>query len=153
MPLHRPCVLILALAILPPAPAPAHFLADDAPKLAGTWKWSWKDAAGETHRHVLEIEGVGDKLTGRERFDDKAAIKVDDLKLVGKKISFSVTRDNRRAEYEGTVDSTDLITGNVTVVQGGQSSEFGWSASREKAKKGEPGGPDQPSDSASGPGT
>ena len=36
--------------------------ADDAPQLAGTWNWSWKDQNGRTHHHVLEIEGVTTKL-------------------------------------------------------------------------------------------
>ena len=125
--LNRRLVFRLAGVALLAGPAA---LADDPPKLAGTWTWKWKDAQGETHRHVLEVEGPADKLVGRERFDDEAAIKVDDLKLAGKKITFAVTRKGRRAEYTGTVASADTINGMVTTVIDGQSSEFGWTASR-----------------------
>src|SRR5262249_36895009 len=52
--------LVLALAVTSAARAA------DMPKLAGNWTWSWNDAAGETHRHILEIEGLGEKLAARE---------------------------------------------------------------------------------------
>ncbi len=134
--LNRRLALGIALGALlaGPAPTPA---ADDPPKVAGSWSWKWKDAQGETHRHVLEVEGAGDKITARERFDDEAAVKVDDFKLDGKKISFAVTRKGRHADYKGTVDSADTINGVVVVVlEGGQPSEFGWTANREAGGKG-----------------
>ncbi len=126
--------LLLGALIVGTAGAVAP-LADDPPKVAGTWTWKWKDAKGETHRHVLELEGEGKKLAGRERYDDEAAVKVDDLKLVGKKISFAVARKGRRAEYSGSVDSADTINGMVTTTTDGQASEFGWTASREAGGK------------------
>jgi len=135
MSLNRRLALGIALGVLlvGPARAPA---ADDPPKVAGTWSWKWKDAQGETHSHVLEVEGAGDKLAARERYDEEAAVKVDDLKLAGKKISFAVNRKGRHAEYKGTVDSADTINGVVVVVpEGGQPSEFGWTAKREAGGK------------------
>ncbi len=129
---RRTALCLMALAAWLPGQAPA---ADDPPKVAGTWTWKWKDAQGETHRHVLELEGAGAKLVGRERFDDEAAIKVDELKLDGKKITFSVIRKGRRAEYKGTVAAADTINGDVTVTMDGQASEFGWTATREAGAK------------------
>src|SRR5262245_25136465 len=107
---------------------------DDAPNLAGTWTWKWKDAQGETHRHVLEIEGKGAKLAARERFDDEKPVKINDLKVVDKKVSFSVLRGDRRAFYSGTIDDADTINGKVSVSeQGGQSMDFGWTDVRKPA--------------------
>jgi len=132
MTIHGRLALGLALGALIAAPTLA---AENPPKLAGTWTWKWKDAEGEMHRHVLEVEGDGAKLTARERFDDEKAIKVDDLKLEGKTISFAVTRNGRYAVYKGKVASADTIDGEVTVTDAGQANEFGWTAKREERAK------------------
>ena len=88
-----------------------------------------------THKHVLEVEGSGEKLSARERFDDEEPVKVTDLKLTDKKVSFSVSREKRQASYSGTLKSADLIEGLVNTSTGGQTSEFGWEARREATKK------------------
>ncbi len=108
--------------------------ADDPPKLAGTWTWTWKDPQGETHRHVLEVEGIGTKLAARERFDDLAPVRVSDLKLDGKKIQFTVVRGAKRSDYKGVVadPDPDTMSGKVTITQEGQPTEFLWKAQREK---------------------
>ena len=106
-----------------------------APKLAGTWTWEWKDAEEKTHKHVLEVEGVGAKIAARERFDDLAAIKVTELKLDGKALSFTVQRGDRRSEYKGTVADADTINGTVTVSVNNQPNQFGWTAKRERPAK------------------
>ena len=126
--------LSLAAGAVLAAPAVAHS-SEDPPALAGTWTWSWKDANGETHRHTLELEGTGPKLTGKERADDKPAVKVEALKQEGKTIGFAVNRDGHYAEYKGTVDSADTINGRVTVMQGGATSEYGWTATRKPTAK------------------
>jgi len=110
--------------------------AADVPKLAGNWTWTWKDPAGETHRHILEVEGLGTKLAARERFDDMPAVRVADLSLDGKKVRFSVVRDKRRADYSGVVADDDAtINGTVNVTVDGQADEFVWKARREPAPK------------------
>jgi hypothetical protein len=109
--------------------------ADDASKLVGTWTWSWKGADGTTHTHTLEVEGSGEKLAARERFDDLEAVKVNDLKVDGKKVSFSVLRGKRRSEYNGKLDGDDTIDGKVLVEDDGRSNEYTWTAKREKPKK------------------
>ena len=125
--------ILLALPCLVAAAAPAD---DSPPKLAGTWTWKWKDGQGETHRHVLEVEGEGDKMVAEERFDDEKAIKVEKIKLDGKKLTIAVERGNRRSLYVGTVASDDTINGNVTVTTEGQpATEFGWTATREAGGK------------------
>ena len=106
---------------------------NDAPSpLSGTWTWQWKDADGMNHRHILEVEGVGPKLAARERFDELPAVKVDDLKLSDKEVRFSVTRDSKRSEYQGNLTKADTINGTVSVAVMGQTSQFGWTALKEK---------------------
>ena len=126
-----------AVLLLPCAPIAGGAAADDEPpKLAGTWTWKWKDAEGETHRHKLEVEGEGEKMIAREQYDDEKSIKVEKIKLDGKKITIAVDRGSRRSLYVGTVASGDTINGTVTVtIQGQPASEFGWTASREAGIK------------------
>jgi len=103
--------------------------------LAGTWTWSWKDAAGETHRHVLEVEGVDTKLAARERRDELPPVRVNDLKLVEKRVRFSVVRGQNRADYVGVWADPSTINGTVTVTTDGQSQEHVWKATRRPAPK------------------
>ena len=110
--------------------------AADAPPLAGTWEWEWKDGQGTTHRHVLEVEGDGKALAARERFDDLEPIKVDDLKVAGKQVTFTVKRGDRRAEYAGSLDGPDTINGKVNVAAAeNQPNAFTWTAKRRPAAK------------------
>lgn len=125
--------IIVACTVLVLVAAPGRAAGLD--ELVGTWTWTWKDAQGETHKHVLEVEGSGDKVAARERFDEMEPVKVTDLKLVDKKVSFTVKRGERRSSYSGTVKEKDAIDGVVTVSSDGQPGEFGWSAKREPAKK------------------
>ncbi len=112
------------------------FAADEPAKLAGTWTWKWKDGKGDTHRHTLEVEGEGAKMVARERYDDEPAIKVEKIKIDGKKVTISVDRKDRHSVYVGTVASADTINGVVTVsTEGSPDSEFGWTATREATKK------------------
>jgi len=132
-PTRRNFGLVLATwLVLPCLPIAVARPADDPLKLAGTWTWKWKDAQGETHRHVLEVEGEGDKMVARERFDNEPAIKVDKIKLDGKKLSITIERKDRRSVYSGTIANAETINGQVTVTTEGQpASEYGWTATRE----------------------
>ncbi len=115
--------------------APAWGSPRDEPKdLLGTWTWTWTDASGVVHKHFLEVEGSGDKIAARERFDEQQPVRVNDLKVADKTVSFSVRRDDRQASYSGKIKNGDMIEGLVTVSNGGQPNEFGWSAKREPVK-------------------
>ena len=107
----------------------------DVSGLAGTWSWSWKDAEGKEHRHVLEVEGVDTKLAARERVDDLPPVRVNDLKRADKRVRFSVVRGKKRADYSGVWAETNTINGTVTVTTEGQSKEHVWKATRDEKKK------------------
>lgn len=103
-------------------------------KMAGTWRWKWTDAKGVIHHHVLEVEGEGKTLSARERFDDEKPVKINDMKVEGKTVTFSVTRGDHHAAYKGKFKSDDHIDGTVDVNERQEvSEEYGWSADREEA--------------------
>ena len=129
-------LILGTLLVVPFLPSHQARADDEPPKLAGTWTWKWKDALGETHNHTLEVEGEGNKMVARERYDKESAIKVDKIKLDGKKVTIAVTRGERHSLYVGTVANAETINGLVTVnVEGQPVSEFGWTASREAGGK------------------
>jgi hypothetical protein len=119
-------LFVLTLLIGPGWATPA----DDPKAVAGTWTWTWKDGEGKTHKHVLDLEAAGGKLTGRERFDDLESVKVDDLNLRDGELSFVVTRGPRRSEYKGKMVGNKVINGQVNVAVQGQSTEHQWTAER-----------------------
>jgi hypothetical protein len=121
---------LLGLALLAASTIPGRAAAEDPKFPTGTWTWTWKDGEGKTHRHVLDVEAAAGKLTARERFDDLDAIKVDDLKLRGDEVTFSVKRGDRMAEYKGKLIGGKTINGQVSVATNGQANEFQWTAER-----------------------
>ena len=113
--------------------------AADAPSdLAGTWTWSWKDPAGTTHQHVLEVEGVGSKLAAREEFDGLGPVPSREIRLDGKSVWFTVVRGDRRADYHGVFADRDTINGTVKVTAEGGTTEFRWEATRKPLPKPSP---------------
>jgi len=109
-------------------------VADDSKpmSMAGTWRWKWTDAEGVVHHHVLEVEGEGKTLSARERFDEEKPVKINDMKIEGKTVTFSVTRGTRHAAYKGEFKSADHIDGTVgTSGADNSTEEYGWSADRE----------------------
>jgi len=138
IPLHRRTALGLLIGVSLLAAVGALAARPDDPDLSGTWTWEWKDAQGVAHKHVLEVEGAGPKPSARERFDDEEPIKVKDLAIVGKKVTFSVLRGKRHAVYSGMIAEADTINGQVKIDTGGdQVQEFAWTARRKAAPRDE----------------
>ena len=131
---RRNVLLALCVAPLLVAGSGRSALGADVSGLAGTWTWSWKDAEGKEHRHVLDVEGVDTKLAARERLDDLPPVRVNNLKLADKRVRFSVVRGNTRADYSGVWADPNTINGTVTVTTEGQSKEEVWKATRRDKK-------------------
>lgn len=122
--------LVLGLALVGAA---SSVRADEPMAMAGTWRWKWTDGEGVVHHHVLEVEGKGKTLSARERFDEEKPVKITDLKIDGKAVTFSVLRGAHRAEYKGKFKSADHIDGTVGVSEAEEPvEEYGWSADREE---------------------
>ncbi len=123
----------IALFVIIPVLATTGLAADSPPSLVGTWTWEWKGSDDKTHHHSLVVEGEGKTLAAQERFDEESPVKVDDFQVEGKKVSFSVTRGERRAAYSGTLGDANTINGNVTVnVAEKPATEFTWTAKHQE---------------------
>ena len=83
--------------------------------LNGTWKWSFTNQNGQARETTLKVKQDGDKVTGTisGRNGDTA---IDEAKLTGADISFSVTREfngNKMTQkYQGKI-SADTIKGKI----------------------------------------
>ena len=123
--MKTPMTIALFLAFLS-----APLLAEETAELKGTWMWTWKDSEMKMHKHVLDIDEAGGKLTARERFDGEDSVPVDDLMRKGDEVSFVVTRGERRAEYKGKVIDGKSINGTVIVTIKAQPNSYQWTAER-----------------------
>ncbi len=100
----------------------------------GTWKWSFTGQNGQTRETTLKLKLEGEKLTGSVsgRNGDTA---IDDAKIKGEEISFSVTREfngnKMTAKYNGKL-SGDTIKGKVETERDGEKRSRDWEAKREK---------------------
>ncbi len=103
------------------------------PNLAGRWTWKWEDGKNVIHRHELIVEGEPGRYAARERIDDQEPVKVNDLEVNGKDVSFNVLRGEVRASYKGQIADNDTINGQVTIVDANnQAQEYGWTAHRQQ---------------------
>jgi hypothetical protein len=127
------CLFLAVCAAAASAGLAADDKSDKPMNMAGTWRWKWTDAKGTVHHHVLEVEGEGKTLSARERFDDGQPVKVNDLAIDGKTVTFSVTRGALHAAYKGKFKSADHIDGTVNTTNAEEPvEEFGWSADRDE---------------------
>lgn len=118
------------------ATGPARSAEAPAPKLEGYWTWRWEGQDGSIHKHLLNVERAGDKLAASERVDDSDPVKVEELKVKGKNVSFVVPREERRASYFGKFASDDTINGEVQITNAaGQVEKYGWTAKRQPKGK------------------
>lgn len=128
--------IVLGFLIVTAAPValrlPAQAQTQEVSKIAGAWTWTWKDRVGNTHRHVMEVEGTGTKLAAREIFDEQLPVRVTNLTLDGAAIKFTVVRGETKSEYKGKVADKDHMNGKVLVSTGGEATEFVWKAERRK---------------------
>lgn len=111
--------------------------ADKKADPTGTWTWSVPGRDGQTRNVTLKLKLEGDKLTGTMpgRNGDVA---IDDAKLKGEDISFSVTREfngNKvTTKYNGKL-SGDSIKGKIEFERQGQAQTRDWEAKRGEPKK------------------
>jgi hypothetical protein len=102
----------------------------------GTWKWDRELGEGTLH-FTLRLKLNDGKLTGTlDTLRDEEAMEpaeIEEAKLEGDKVTFSITRqfnDNEfTVHYNGTVKE-DAIDGRAEVDFGGNPTEFEWAAKR-----------------------
>ncbi|HMB06365.1 MAG TPA: hypothetical protein VKP69_21860 [Isosphaeraceae bacterium] len=105
----------------------------EPPNRSGTW--TWKDPQGATHRHEMEVEGVGAKFSARERSNALPPVRIRDPKLDGNKRRFhrcprpEARRLPRRRGQPGT------FNGKVSVTLEGQTTDCVWGANRSSLRR------------------
>jgi len=111
----------------------------DAKQVDPTGTWKWERTFGDTHLDYtlrLKLDKDG-KVTGtyasRRNETEREPAKIEDAKVHGDKLSFSITRSRNGREftlmYEGTV-SDEGLTGFTKVNFNGNPREFEWTAKR-----------------------
>ena len=112
--------------------------------LVGTWTWTQPGRQGGADRtNSLTFKKEGDKLVGTlsapGRGGAPTEVKIDDAKLMGDDVSFSVTRETQNgkivSKYTGKL-AGDTIKGKVEVDRGDGSAPTprDWEAKRQAAK-------------------
>lgn len=107
----------------------------------GTWAWSMQrrggggDANAQPREQVLKIKKEGDKYVGTISGFRGGESKIENVKLEGDQISFSVTREfngnSFTSKYSGKV-TADAITGKTEFERNGETRSREWVAKRKK---------------------
>ena len=134
------CLQITACFLLAAATAIPAQAADADP--TGTWTWTQQGRqGGEPRESTMKIKKDGDKLVGTlttpgRQGGEPRETKIENLKLAGDELTFSVTREGQggnsfTTKYKGKV-TADAITGKISFDRGGETTERDWVAKRKK---------------------
>ncbi len=122
----------IGLAILTAALLPALQAAEKSP-LAGTWKWSSTNQAGEKRESILTLKHEDAKWTGMLK-SPRGENPVQDVKVEGTEVSFKLERETQRgkmtASYKGKLEG-ETIKGTIHTKTGEQERDRDWLATRE----------------------
>jgi hypothetical protein len=117
--------------------------ADKKSDAAGTWTWTTPGRNGGADRKsTLKLKADGDKVTGKisspGRDGQATEVDIEDGKIKGDEISFSVTREfggNKVTQkYTGKIDG-DSIKGKIAFERNGEAQSRDWEAKRGSDKK------------------
>jgi len=112
----------------------SHVQADDKKAdPTGTWTWSTPGRDGGPAREsTLKLKMEAGKLAGTLA-GMRGETKIDDAKVEGSEISFSVTREfngnSMTSKYKGKLEG-DTITGKISTERDGQARERDWVAKK-----------------------
>ena len=83
----------------------------------GTWKWTYKTRDGKDAEAAVKLKQEGDKLTGAYVARDGAETPIEDGKITGEELTFTVNRtigdEKMKFDYKGKL-AGDTITGRIT---------------------------------------
>jgi hypothetical protein len=117
--------------------------ADKKSDPTGTWTWTTPGRnGGPDRKSTLTLKADGDKVTGKVsspgRQGQTTEADIEDGKVKGTEISFSVTREfggNKVTQkYSGKIDG-DSIKGKISFDRNGEAQSRDWDAKRESDKK------------------
>lgn len=125
----------LALAVLLFALSALSAFAQEAPKIDGNWSLKMPGPSGEDIFIPFTLKVENGVITGEFQLDGGRVLKIEDGKLDGDKVSWTLKRqrgDGSSMVYKmsGKVESSDKMSGNTSADMGGQTVDMPWSAAR-----------------------
>ncbi len=141
----RPIVTLVTCAFLALGAAATAQAQDKKADPSGTWTWSRPGRdGGEPRKSTLTLKAEGEKVTGKlkspGRQGNPVETEIENGKIKGDEISFSVSREfngNKfTTKYMGKI-SGDTIKGKMEIPgrDGGDPRQVDWEAKRETEKK------------------
>jgi hypothetical protein len=116
----------------------AQSRAEDKANATGTWTWSFSGQNGQSRETTLKLKQDGDKLSGKISGRNNTETDIEDAKISGDTISFTVTRENNGnkfvTKYNGKI-SGDTIKGKSEFERNGESRSRDWEAKRKSDAK------------------
>jgi hypothetical protein len=113
----------------------------DIVNCAGTWKWTLVMANGQTYERNVNLKQAGDRLTGSSIWPDGAEAVIQEGRIKGSELSFTLTRQQADqkivSKYQGKI-SGDTIKGSIESPLNGQPRHFDWLAKRAQAEPAQP---------------
>lgn len=107
-----------------------------AADVSGEWDWQMPGPGGEPVKARLMLKADGTKLTGTFVFSESRKLELQDGKIDGNKVQFTIKRERPQGggmsyEMQGTVDG-DQMKGTAATDMGGQKADAEWTAARRK---------------------
>jgi hypothetical protein len=128
----RGLVGILAIGLAASTLAPAAWAVEKLADATGTWKWT-VERNGQTIEQSIKLKQEGTKLTGMHIGRNNTETAIEDGKVDGDEVSFTLTRmfgDNKVVQkYKGKL-SGDTIKGKVEFELNGEKMSRDWEPKR-----------------------
>jgi hypothetical protein len=121
-------LLLVTFALLAEEPAPPA-----APKLEGTWKWTFPMPDGTKAQPKVKLKRDGDILTGKAMVNPGSEIAIQEGRIDGDQVSWSVIREQAgkkvTTRYAGKF-AGETIQGTIESDWAGESRTYPWTAKR-----------------------
>ena len=130
--MRLPLILLTALSLV----ALSSLAQDKKNDATGTWTWAFPGRDGNTFNQTAKLKQDGEKLAGSVTGRQGAESPIENGKVVGNELSFTLTRDfggtKIVSKYSGKLDG-DTLKGKIATERDGETNERDWEARREKA--------------------
>ncbi len=93
--------------------AATAFAGDLTGKWAGTLEMKTPDGETRTSDAVMELKQSGDQITGQAGPNEQEMFPIENAKLDGKRLTFTVSHEGRMLKFELTLMADDKLEGSL----------------------------------------